>query len=96
MIRLNLRRGPRLAGIVHDRAQSESRHHAGGAAQRAIPQHPVLRTVGIDRGFYSALAIAEYAAYANQVPDDFRLHGQGDFRMVTDEVRHDEGGRSRR
>lgn len=81
---------PGWVGIVYDRAQSESALSRRGLG--AYSQHPVLRTVGIDRGFYQPLAIAEYAAYANQVPDDFRFMVKGPS-MVTDEVRRDEGGR---
>ena len=39
----------------------------------AYAQHPLLRCVGIDRTFYQPLRVAEYARYAEQVPDDFRF-----------------------
>ena len=39
----------------------------------AYAQHPLLRCVGIDRTFYQPLTVAEYARYAEQVPDDFRF-----------------------
>jgi uncharacterized protein YecE (DUF72 family) len=40
---------------------------------RAYAQHPLLRTVSLDRAFYRPLDAGQYAAYAAQVPDDFRF-----------------------
>jgi len=39
----------------------------------AYAQHPLLRTVSLDRAFYRPLDRDQYAAYAAQVPDDFRF-----------------------
>jgi uncharacterized protein YecE (DUF72 family) len=39
----------------------------------AYSQHPLLRTVSLDRAFYKALSVAQYSAYAAQVPDHFRF-----------------------
>jgi uncharacterized protein YecE (DUF72 family) len=39
----------------------------------AYAAHPVLRAVGIDRGFYQPLGSANYARYAAQVPEHFRF-----------------------
>jgi len=39
----------------------------------AYAAHPVLRTVGIDRGFYQPLAPEAYRRYAHQVPENFRF-----------------------
>jgi uncharacterized protein YecE (DUF72 family) len=39
----------------------------------AYARHPVLRAVGIDRGFYRALTERDYARYAAQVPAGFRF-----------------------
>lgn len=39
----------------------------------AYHQHPLLRTVCIDRTFWRPLTISQYAAYAGQVGDDFRF-----------------------
>ena len=39
----------------------------------AYASHPVLRTVSIDRSFYRPLSASEYAAYAAQVPENFRF-----------------------
>jgi uncharacterized protein YecE (DUF72 family) len=39
----------------------------------AYAQHPLLRTVGIDRTYYAPLPAADFATYAAAVPDDFRF-----------------------
>ena len=39
----------------------------------AYARHPLFRCVGIDRTFYQPLTVAEYARYADQVPNDFRF-----------------------
>jgi uncharacterized protein YecE (DUF72 family) len=53
-----------------------SDHSDSALARTGLPvyaRHPMLRTVSLDRAFYRPLAAAEYAAYAAQVPDDFRF-----------------------
>ena len=39
----------------------------------AYGQHPLLRTVSIDRSFYQPLSVGQYTHYASQVPDGFRF-----------------------
>ena len=39
----------------------------------AYAAHPLLRAVGIDRSYYAPLKEEEFAAYAAQVPQDFRF-----------------------
>ncbi|MGE3172044.1 MAG: DUF72 domain-containing protein [Planctomycetota bacterium] len=39
----------------------------------AYAQHPLLRTVGVDRTFYAPIDRSEFAAYAAAVPADFRF-----------------------
>ena len=39
----------------------------------AYAQHPLLRTVAIDRTFYGPLQADDFARYASDVPDDFRF-----------------------
>lgn len=39
----------------------------------AYAQHPLLRTVSLDRSFYQALTAEQYKRYADQVPDHFRF-----------------------
>jgi len=57
-------------------------------------QHPLLRTVSIDRGFYRPLTVSEYERYASQVPDDFRFVVKAPS-LVTDAVVRSEDGRGR-
>ena len=62
---------PGWQGLVYDRAVSASVLARHGLA--AYAQHPLLRTVCVDRTFYAPLSAADYAAYAAAVPDDFRF-----------------------
>ena len=62
---------PGWQDIVYSRQYTEAQLARHGLA--AYAQHPVLRTVGIDRSFYQPLAIADYARYASQVPAEFRF-----------------------
>jgi len=39
----------------------------------AYAQHPLFRTVSLDRTFYAALTAEEFAGYAAQVPEGFRF-----------------------
>ncbi|MET1114678.1 MAG: DUF72 domain-containing protein [Comamonas sp.] len=39
----------------------------------AYGQHPLLRTVCIDRSFWRPLTVSQYATYAGQAPADFRF-----------------------
>jgi uncharacterized protein YecE (DUF72 family) len=81
---------PGWAGLVYDRPAAESLLSKQGLG--AYSRHPVLRAVGIDRGFYQPLMSTEYAAYAAQVPEHFRFLVKGPAR-VTDELRRDDSGR---
>lgn len=40
---------------------------------QALSQHPLMRTVCVDRTFWRPLSIEQYAQMAQQVPDDFRF-----------------------
>src|SRR5215468_6845546 len=62
---------PGWQGLVYDHAASASVLARHGLA--AYAQHPLLRTVCVDRTFYAPLSAAAYAAYAAVVPDDFRF-----------------------
>src|SRR5215203_3781222 len=66
---------PGWAGLVwrdnSDSLYSESQLARHGLS--AYARHPLLRCVGIDRSFYQPLTVAEYARYADQVPNDFRF-----------------------
>lgn len=39
----------------------------------AYAQHPLFRAVGIDRTYYATMPAADFAAYADAVPDTFRF-----------------------
>jgi uncharacterized protein YecE (DUF72 family) len=62
---------PGWQDIVYSRQYTEAQLARHGLA--AYSQHPVLRTVGIDRSFYQPLAVTDYARYASQVPEEFRF-----------------------
>ena len=62
---------PGWAGLVYDRTYSEQ--HLARYGLAAYAQHPLLRTVGIDRTYYAPLASADFAAYAAVVPEAFRF-----------------------
>ncbi len=81
---------PGWAGIVYDKPAGESTLSKKGLT--AYSAHPLLRTVSIDRSFYSPLSRAEYDTYAAQVPAHFRFMVKAPS-FITDELRRDEGGR---
>jgi uncharacterized protein YecE (DUF72 family) len=58
----------------------------------AYAQHPLLRTVSIDRSFYRPMTAAQFAVYAAQVPDDFRFIVKAPA-LVTDAVLRATDGR---
>lgn len=62
---------PGWAGIVYDREVAATRLSHDGL--NAYSQHPVLRTVGIDRTFYGPVSAATFADYAERVPEGFRF-----------------------
>ncbi|MCQ6261324.1 DUF72 domain-containing protein [Alcanivorax sp. MM125-6] len=39
----------------------------------AYARHPLFNAVGLDRGFYRPLSVAQYADHAGQVPAAFRF-----------------------
>ena len=58
----------------------------------AYAKHPLLRSVSIDRSFYRPLSASQFAAYAAQVPDDFRFVVKAPS-VVTDAMVRDQAGR---
>jgi uncharacterized protein YecE (DUF72 family) len=62
---------PGWDGLVWDGQYTESMLARRGLATYA--QHPLFNAVSLDRAFYQPLTVAQYAAYAEQVPDDFRF-----------------------
>ena len=81
---------PGWAGLVYDTPANPSQLSKHGLT--AYARHPLLHAVGIDRGFYQPLAVAEYAAYATQVADGFRFLVKAPA-QVTDPARRDDSGR---
>ena len=66
---------PGWTGLVYGprdgRPETESRLAKLGLA--AYARHPLFRTVSLDRTFYAPIPADAYAAYASQVPEDFRF-----------------------
>nr|WP_286197707.1 DUF72 domain-containing protein [Variovorax boronicumulans] len=62
---------PGWDGLVWEGTYTETLLARRGLA--AYAQHPLLRAVSLDRAFYQPLTVAQYAAYAEQVPPDFRF-----------------------
>ena len=71
---------PGWEGIVYDRRASQSTLARHGLS--AYADHPLLRTVGVDRTYYRPIAADEFRAYADDVPDDFRFLVKAD-RLLT-------------
>ncbi len=62
---------PGWAGIVYDRDASAAVLARTGLA--AYAQHPLFRTVGVDRTYYRPVPADTFRAYAEAVPDGFRF-----------------------
>lgn len=58
----------------------------------AYSQHPLFRTVSIDRSFYRPLNVAQFSEYAAQVGQDFRFVVKAPS-LITDALIRDESGR---
>jgi uncharacterized protein YecE (DUF72 family) len=80
---------PGWRGLVWARDHTENQLAEHGLA--AYAQHPLLRAVGVDRTFYRPLTAAQYAAYAAQVPEDFRFVVKAPA-VVTDAMVRDVSG----
>lgn len=83
---------PGWKGLVWEGEHSDAQLSKQGLAVYA--QHPLMRTVSIDRSFYRPLTAAQYARYASQVPDDFRFVVKAPS-VVTDALVRSEDGRGR-
>lgn len=82
---------PGWKGLVWEDDHSESKLSREGLS--AYAQHPLFRSVCIDRSFYRALTAQQYARYAAQVPDDFRFVVKAPA-SVTDATVRSENGRA--
>jgi uncharacterized protein YecE (DUF72 family) len=83
---------PGWAGLVWDRLYTEKQLSREGLA--AYAQHPLFGAVGLDRGFYRPLTVSQYAAYADDVPDDFRFVIKAPS-LVTDALIREPGGQGK-
>ena len=71
---------PGWEGIVFDRRTSQATLAREGLG--AYARHPLLRTVGVDRTYYRPIPAADFRAYADAVPDDFRFVVKADRRVT--------------
>lgn len=62
---------PGWAGLVYHRRYPNQRAFLRDSLAE-YAQHPLMRTVGIDRGYYTPIPEEDLAHYARQLPDDFR------------------------
>ncbi len=81
---------PGWVGTVWDRDYPEATLSRRGLG--AYAQHPLLRTVSLDRAFYQPLSAVQFAAYAAQVPADFRFVVKAPS-LVADALVRDTAGR---
>jgi uncharacterized protein YecE (DUF72 family) len=72
-----------------------SENHLSRYGLTAYTQHPLFRTVSIDRGFYRPMNVMQFAEYASQVSQDFRFMVKAPS-LVTDALVRDESGRGMR
>ena len=80
---------PGWAGLVWDGEYDSSTLSKHGLG--AYHQHPLLRTVCVDRTFWRPLTASQYAVYAGQVDDDFRFVVKCPARITDAQVRGEEG-----
>lgn len=73
---------PGWAGLIYDRTAPASDLSRDGLA--AYAQHPLLRSVGIDRTYYAPIGADVFARYAAAVPADFRFLVKAFEGCVTD------------
>jgi uncharacterized protein YecE (DUF72 family) len=71
---------PGWEGLVYDRRVSQKTLARHGLA--AYADHPLLRTVGLDRTYYRSISADDFRTYADAVPDDFRFLVKAD-RLAT-------------
>lgn len=83
---------PGWKGLVWEGEHSPAQLSRNGLS--IYVQHPLLRTVSIDRSFYRPLTVSQYERYASQVPDDFRFVVKAPS-LVTDALVRSEDGRGR-
>lgn len=62
---------PGWRGIVYDGVHDETQLARDGIG--AYAQHPLLRTVSVDRTYYGPIERSEFEDYARRVPEEFRF-----------------------
>ena len=62
---------PGWAGLVYRQRYANQRAFLRDSLGE-YAQHPLMRTVGVDRGYYAPVPREELAAYSEQLPDGFR------------------------
>ncbi|MBC7609949.1 MAG: DUF72 domain-containing protein [Polaromonas sp.] len=80
---------PGWAGLVWDGDYIDIQLSKHGLA--AYAQHPLHRSVSLDRAFYRPLTASQYSAYAAQVGDDFRFVVKGPALVTDATVRGEKG-----
>lgn len=80
---------PGWAGLVWDTGYPDALLSREGL--RAYGEHPLLRSVSVDRSFYRPLTPDQYARYAAQVPDDFRFVVKAPSHVTDALVRGEDG-----
>ena len=76
-------------GLVYDGQYAEPKLARDGL--QAYGQHPLFRSVGIDRTFYAPIAEKDYAHYAAQVPSHFRFMVKAPMAVTATYARADDG-----
>ena len=76
-------------GLVYSAAYAEAKLARDGL--NAYAQHPLFRTVGIDRTFYAPIAEQDYARYAAQVQEHFRFMVKAPMAITSSYARADNG-----
>lgn len=80
---------PGWEGLIWDGAYEESVLSKKGLT--ALSQHPLMRTVCVDRTFWRPLTAEQYAQMATQVPDDFRFMVKCPNAVTDPQIRADDG-----
>ena len=78
--------------LVYDRPTTEKELARDGLA--AYAQHPLFRTVAVDRGHYAVVDAATCAAYAAAVDDDFAFVVKAVDEIMTPRLHQRHGARS--
>ena len=81
---------PGWRGIVWSRGSGLNHLAADGLA--AYSASPLFRTVGLDRNSYRPLSASAFAAFARQVPEDFRFLVKAPRDVTDPYLRNDRGG----